>query len=91
MPSLEGLLEEVLARSAAGTPGGAGTGAGPALGPGAVAEIRRLLRRKSELLSTGAYERHDPLIARIEARVAQLAGLPGPGAQGTPGPGALRA
>jgi hypothetical protein len=46
--------------------------------PGNANEIRRLLRRKSELLATGAYERSDPLIARIEARVAQLAGLPPP-------------
>lgn len=44
-----------------------------------LSEIRRLLRRKSELLATGAYERNDPLIQRIDDRVAQLAGLP-PGA-----------
>jgi hypothetical protein len=44
-----------------------------------LSEIRRLLRRKSELLATGAYTRSDPLIQRIDDRVAQLAGLP-PGA-----------
>lgn len=43
-------------------------GAQPNLG-----EIKRLLRRKSELIASGAYGRDDPLIARIEARVMELA------------------
>lgn len=50
--------------------------AGPSVPQPHLAEITRLLRRKSELLGTGAYEAGDPLIAAIEARVAQLAGLP---------------
>jgi len=37
-------------------------------------EIKRLLRRKSELVATGAYSREDPLIVRIEQRVMELAG-----------------
>jgi hypothetical protein len=42
---------------------------------GLPAEIQRLLRRKSDLLATGAYAPDDPLISQIEARVAVLAGL----------------
>ena len=40
--------------------------------PCCLSEIRRLLRRKSELLALG-YDRADPLIQRIEHRVADLA------------------
>lgn len=39
-----------------------------------LAEIKRLLRRKSELVASGAYSRDDPLIVRIEQRVMELAG-----------------
>ncbi|KAL6757254.1 hypothetical protein V8C86DRAFT_2629461 [Haematococcus lacustris] len=47
-----------------------------AVPPPALAEIQRLLARKSELLASGVYARDDPLIQRIEQRVAKLAGLP---------------
>eukprot|EP00798_Chlamydomonas_sp_ICE-L_P005676 gene5676-3536_t len=43
--------------------------------PVSMAEVRRLLRRKAELLQTGVYCRTDALIVRIDQRVQQLAGM----------------
>jgi hypothetical protein len=40
-----------------------------------LAEIRRLLKRKSELMATGAYTATDALILKIDKRVAELGGV----------------
>jgi hypothetical protein len=40
-----------------------------------MAEVRRLLKEKAELLSTGLYGRQDAVILQIDARVQALAEL----------------
>ncbi len=51
-----------------------GSGGGGQGGLAAEAEVQRLLRRRAELLATGAYAQDDALIQRIEAKVAELGG-----------------
>jgi hypothetical protein len=38
-----------------------------------MAEVRRLLKERAELLSSGLYSRGDEVIAELDARVAALA------------------
>jgi hypothetical protein len=41
-------------------------------GGGAMAEVRRLLREKAELLATGLYSREDSLLKQIDTRIQQV-------------------
>ncbi len=46
--------------------------AAAAAAAGSMAEVRRLLREKAELLRTGLYRREDALVVQIDARIQQL-------------------
>jgi hypothetical protein len=64
----EGLLQQV-ARSDAAAAGGGSNDGSP------MAEVRRLLKEKAELLATGLYGREDAVIQQIDMRVQALAEL----------------